>query len=240
MPTSNKQLMLAIDTATAVTGVALYDGQPIAELNWRSSQNQSVELLPAVLGLLDRQGWTFREIHAVAVSLGPGGFNGLRVGLSTAKALAYGRNLPCLGVGTLEATAYQHLIAERVIRPVYDAGKNEVATALFCGERGQLRVIEEPHLTTLDALFSVIDRPTLVCGELHPEWIDLLTQQRGDLVAIPSPAARVRRTGYLAELAWQRWQSGEGDDVAALQPVYLRQPTITPSSGRMGATPRGG
>jgi len=225
--TGERALLLAIDTATAVTGVALFDGALVGELTWQCRQQQTAELLPAVLGLLEQQGLTSADLGAVAVSLGPGSFNGLRVGLSTAKALAFGRGLPCLGIGTLDAAAYQYVVVERAIRPLYDAGRGEVATALYRQQSGEMRQLEAPRLTTVAALAEEIDQPTLICGEVRATSIDLLRQRLGHLVSFPPQAGMVRRPGYLAQLGWRRWQDGEQDDLAALQPIYLRRPAIT-------------
>lgn len=220
-------LLLALDTATADTGVALFDGGVVGELTWRSGQNQTVELLPAVLWLLAKTGLTIDHVGAVAISLGPGSFNGLRVGLSTAKALAFARNLACLGIGTLEAAAFQYVTAERLIRPVYDAGRGEVATALYESRGGRLHELEAPRLATVEALAAKIERPTLICGEVPPAWAKLLAERAGDRVAFPPAAGLLRRAAYLAELGWRRWQAGEHDDVVSLQPLYLRRPAIT-------------
>lgn len=227
--TKQRNLLLAIDTATAVTGVALFDGSLVSELTWRCGQNQTAELLPAAVWLLEQQGWTSDDVDAVAVSLGPGSFNGLRVGLSAAKALAFARGLPCLGVGTLAATAFQYLVVERAIRPLYDAGRGEAATALYRRDGDEIRQLEGPRLTTVAALAAEIDQPTLICGEVHARWMDLLIEHVGDLVSFPPQAGMVRRPGYLAELGWRRWQASERDDVVSLQPIYLRRPAITPA-----------
>ena len=224
-----RNLLLAIDTATAIAGVALFDGRLVSELTWRCGQNQTVELLPAAVWLLEQQGLTSDELDAVAASLGPGSFNGLRVGLSAAKALAFARGLPCLGVGTLEATASQYAFVERAVRPLYDAGRGEVATALYCREGEVMRQLEGPRLTTVAALAQEIDQPTLICGEVHSAWLDMLRERVGRLVSFPPAAGMVRRPGYLAELGWRRWQAGERDDVVSLQPIYLRRPAITPA-----------
>lgn len=220
-------LLLAIDTATAQAGIALFDGSVLGEISWQSGQNQTTELLPTLLWLLERVGRRVDDLAAVAVSLGPGSFNGLRVGLSTAKALAFAREIPCLGIGTLEASAFQFVTVERLIRPVYEAGRGEVATALYRVEGGWPRELEAPRLVTVSALGDQIDRPTLVCGDVRREWAQLLKERSRGNASFGPVAATPRRAAYLAELGWRRWQGGERGDVVSLQPIYLRRPAIT-------------
>jgi tRNA threonylcarbamoyladenosine biosynthesis protein TsaB len=98
-----KPLLLAIDTATRFAGLALYDGDTIlAESCWLSKNNHSVELMPALTRMLEQQTFTAGDLAAVAVSIGPGSFTGLRIGLSTAKGLAKAAEIPILGIPTLD------------------------------------------------------------------------------------------------------------------------------------------
>ena len=100
-------MILAIDTATRMASIALYDATGVlAEETWRSQNNHSVELMPAVMRLVERQQKTLSDISGVAVSLGPGSFTGLRSGLSLAKGLCLALQTPIVGVPTLQVTAY--------------------------------------------------------------------------------------------------------------------------------------
>ena len=81
-------MILAIDTATRTASIALYDSSGVlAEESWRSRNNHSVEVMPAIMRLVERQGCSMSDLAGIAVSLGPGSFTGLRIGLSAAKGL---------------------------------------------------------------------------------------------------------------------------------------------------------
>ena len=102
-------MQLAIDTSTDSASLALVRyGEVLAESTWRSQQNHSVELLPKLTQLLNEAGAGIQAISGVIVAKGPGSFNGLRVGLSTAKGLAFSLKVPIIGISSLELEAYRH------------------------------------------------------------------------------------------------------------------------------------
>src|SRR5688500_6973988 len=99
-------MLLAIDTATRWTGLAIHDGAAgIVDSGWRSFISQTVVLAPAVADLLQRVGLTAAALSGIAVSLGPGSYTGLRVGLGLAKGLALANQTPLIGVPTLDIVA---------------------------------------------------------------------------------------------------------------------------------------
>src|SRR3954467_2155852 len=102
-------MLLAIDTVSGWGGLALWDDGLRQEALWRSERNQTAELLPRLRTLFDQAGVTWDDITALAAVVGPGSFNGIRVGLGTAKAIALARKLPLSAIGTLEALAWPYL-----------------------------------------------------------------------------------------------------------------------------------
>lgn len=99
--------VLALETATLVSGVALAtESALLAEWKLETTKTHSELLLPHIEMLLQAAQVEKQQLQAVAVSLGPGSFTGLRIGLATAKALAYALGIPLIGVPTLEALAY--------------------------------------------------------------------------------------------------------------------------------------
>ncbi|GAI02337.1 unnamed protein product [marine sediment metagenome] len=112
-------MQLAIDTSTDTASLALVqDSEVLAELTWRCEQNHSVELLPRLADLLGRTKSNLQSISCVMVAKGPGSFNGLRVGVSTAKGLAFSLGIPIIGISTLEVEAYQHAETNLPICPI--------------------------------------------------------------------------------------------------------------------------
>lgn len=201
------------------------DGQPLVELTWKPGQNHSVELHPNISRLLEIGRVDIRSITAVFVARGPGSFNGLRAGISAAKGIAYSLNIPIVGVSTLEIEAYQFAGAGLQICPVHDAGRGEIACAVYFQDK-DWKCLKEEHLTTVEKLCSEIHDRTLFCGEISSAAYGVL-ELLGDKAVIPHQVQRLRRPFSLAELGWQRLQAGLTDNLATLQPIYLRQPPIT-------------
>ncbi|UCH50622.1 MAG: tRNA (adenosine(37)-N6)-threonylcarbamoyltransferase complex dimerization subunit type 1 TsaB [Chloroflexota bacterium] len=218
---------LAIDTSTDFCGIGLsHQGETIAEKAWHSGQSHTVELVPNIVRLLDQVKISPQSLHAVFVAKGPGSFNGLRVGISTAKGLAFALKIPLVGISTLEIEAYPFAFTKLPICPIHNAGRGEVAAALYL-QNNDWRCITPEHITTADTLCQQIRRRTLFCGEIPPHVIEQLQQRLGRHAIIPDPAARLRHACYMAALGWQRLNRGQYDNPASLQPLYLRQPPIT-------------
>jgi tRNA threonylcarbamoyl adenosine modification protein YeaZ len=219
-------MLLAMDTSTDSAGLALVqDGQTLAEANWRCGQNHSVELLPRLTQLLSEAKVELQSINCVLVAKGPGSFNGLRVGLSTAKGLAFSLNIPIIGISSLELEAYQHAQSDLPIGPIFNAGRGEIATALYQNKDDEWQQLTAEHITTVDALDSEINSKTLFCGEYVPVIADELKKKlKGKAVIAPD---KPRRSSLLAELAKGRLQAGDYDSPTTLQPLYLRRPAIT-------------
>ena len=219
---ADNSYMLAIDTATRYAGLALYDGDRIlAEASWLSSYNHSVELMPALVRMLDQQALSAPDLAAVAVAIGPGSFTGLRIGLSVAKGLAQALKIPILGVSTLDIVAFQHSEQRRPIWAVIQAGRERLCAALYRRRRGRLARDGDLHLTTLDELAGLLSGRCLVCGELgREEMARLVAAADADVIAA-RPSLSMRRPACLAELAWERFERGESDELASLSPIYL-------------------
>jgi len=170
-------------------------------------------------------------LEGVIVTRGPGSFNGLRVGMSTAKGLAFGLGIPLVGIGTLEVEAYPHATTGLPICPLLNAGRGEVAAARFQMVQGDWRRLEEEHITTLRALCARIARKTIFCGQISPAPAAEIEAKLGRKAIIQGQAASLRRSGFLAELGWRRLAVGDYDDPPTLQPLYLRPPAITQRKG---------
>ena len=221
-------MQLAIDTSTETASIALaQDGEVLTELTWRCGQNHSVELLPRLTHLLNQIGANLQAVSCIIVARGPGSFNGLRVGISTAKGLAFSLGIPIVGIGTLEVEAYPHAETGLPICPIFNAGRGEIATAMYQKKRNKWCQLAAEHITTIDILCSQITTKTVFCGEFIPFIATQLRKQLKQRAVIPPPAARLRRASFLAELGQQRLKAGNYDNLATLQPIYLRRPAIT-------------
>jgi len=221
-------MQLAIDTSTDTTSLALIqESGVLTELTWRCEQNHSVELLPRLVDLLRQAGASLQSIDGIIVARGPGSFNALRVGVSTAKGLAFSLGIPIVGISTLEAEAYQHNETDLPICPIFNAGREEIAAAIYQMKSNQWQRIIGEHITTVEALCAQIATKTLFCGEFISSIAEELKKRLGQRAIISSSPATLRRVGFLAELGQKRLQSGDHDNSATLHPLYLRRPPIT-------------
>lgn len=221
-------MQLAIDTSTDNASLALVqDDEVLAELTWRCGQNHATQLLPRLNHLLNQAGLSLQSFSCIIVARGPGSFNGLRVGISTAKGLAFSLGIPLVGISTLEVEAYQHASTGLPICPVFNAGRGEIATATYQRKGNNWRQIAPEHITTVESLCSQITTRTVFCGEFVLTIAPQLRKQLKQKAVIPSLANRLRRASFLAELGLERIKAGDYDDPVTLQPLYLRGPAIT-------------
>ena len=219
---------LAIDTSTDTASIALVqDSEVLAELTWRCGQNHTTQLLPHLTYLLDKTKVNLQSARCIIVAKGPGSFNGLRVGISTAKGLAFTLGIPIIGISTLEVEAYQHAETGLPVCPIFNAGRGEIATALYQKKGSKWLQLTPEHITTVDTLCPQITTKTVFCGELAPLVATQLRKQLRQKAVILPPAARLRRAGFLAELGQQRLEADNCDNPSTLQPLYLRRPPIT-------------
>lgn len=221
-------MQLAIDTSTDTASLALVqDDEVLAELTWRCGQNHTTQLLPHLAHLLNQTKLSLQSTSGIIVARGPGSFNGLRVGISTAKGLAFSLGIPIVGISTLEVAAYQHAETGLPICPIFNARRGEIATAIYQAKHNEWRQLIAEHITTVEILCSQTTTKTIFCGEFIPFIAAQLRKQLKQEVVIPSLAVGLRRASFLAELGLKRLKAGDYDDSATLQPLYLRRPLIT-------------
>ena len=216
-------MLLAIDTSTRYAGVALADSERlVASHTWYSGVNHTAELMPAVVKLLQDRNIAVRDLDAVAVALGPGGFSALRVGVSVGKGLCAAGSIPILGVGSLDLEAFPYAGSWMPVCALLESGRSEAASALFGANGQRLRV---DRVSTATELTEEIAQTTLFCGEGVARWAEEIKSGLGNKAVICSPAPSVR-VWSLVSIARQRLNAGEVDDLDTLQPQYLRMPSI--------------
>ena len=219
-------MQLAIDTSTDTASIALVqDGEVLAESTWRCGQNHTVELLPHLARLLNETEVGLQSISCVMVAKGPGSFNGLRVGIGTAKGLAFSLGIPIIGISSLEVEAYRHAESGLPICPIFNAGRGEIATAIYQKRDNKWCQLAAEHITTVEALCSEITTKTIFCGEFVPLIASQLRKQLKQRAIIPT--TEMRPASLLVELGKGRFEAGDYDNPATLQPLYLRRPAIT-------------
>ncbi len=247
-------LLLAIDSSTRQASVALCaEDELYGEYTWLVGNNHSVELLLQIQRLLADCHLTMRDIEALAVALGPGSFNGLRVAAATARTLAFSLGRPLLGIGTLDVIAAQQGRWPGPICAVLEAGRAEVYGACYVVEEQRdegglllqhLRRLGDYVLMTPEQLAAYLKEqaegalavpgqralpPVLFCGEMKPTTREALRALLPDS-SLSDHLHATRHASVLAKLAFSRLQRGEWDDPLRLEPLYLRRPAITASA----------
>ena len=215
-------MLLALDTATQYASIALYDGQAVmAELSWRSERRHTVELAPQVANLMQLAGVGPADLTALAVAIGPGSYTGTRIALSYAKGVVLARQMPIVGIPTLDALSYPHLPATLPVCALVAAGRGRYCWATYAAEESLPRRLRDFGLNRLPEILPELNPPMLFTGELDADAQALLRETWKQEAVLTPPALSVRRAGALAELAWQRLQAGEVDDPVSLSPIYL-------------------
>jgi tRNA threonylcarbamoyladenosine biosynthesis protein TsaB len=218
-------MILAIDTATQYASLALYNSDGVyAEEAWYSGRNHTIELMPRVARMLKLAGLPVVDLTALAVSLGPGSFTGLRIGLAVAKGMALPHKLPVIGVPTLEIVAYPLRADGLPVWAIAQAGRGRILAACYAQVDDQWQLLDEPYLTNFETLAQQIDQAALCTGEINQEAAQILRRGSGRKAKVVSPATRLRRASYLAEIAAARLEANYQDDPDALAPIYLSSP----------------
>ncbi len=216
-------MILAIDTATRSAGLAVYDGYHVrAEFTWDTSDHHTVELMPRIVEMLNQINVSIDQISGLGVSIGPGSFTGVRVGVAAAKGLALARNIPIVGVRSTDVLAYAVKWCQPPLVVVVRAGRGRWIAARYLKDDCEAwRQDGDYSLTTAEMIGTVWEEATTMCGELSESEQNTVKQRLGERVQLLAPAFSLRRAGFLAELAWQRIQAGQLDDAATIQPIYL-------------------
>ena len=217
-------LELQIDTSTRYASVGLSrQGRSLVEIAWRSERNHSVELVPAINRALEQANARIRDIEAVFVASGPGGFSALRVGMSTAKAIAFTSSLPLVAVGTLELELHPFSGLPRPICAIMSAGRNRLYVgSLNAGD-------DEPQigLHSLDSFLEGLSPGTLCCGEAIPDLEDDIRARIGNDARLSRARPPSRHSSTLARLGHAKLQSGDTSDAATVSPLYLRSSQVS-------------
>lgn len=218
-------LILAFETsAKAASAALLENGTLLAESYQNTGLTHSQTLLVMAQALLRQCGKTVSDVTAVAVAAGPGSFTGVRIGVSAAKGFAWGAQLPCYGVSTLESMALGLGIWEGTVCACMDARRAQVYNALFRAEQGRLHRLSPDRAISLAQLgqeLSQLEGPIFLVGDGSLLTARTLTEQVPNLV-VPAEHRMHQRAAGVALLAQQAIAAGEAGDGAALTPNYLR------------------
>ena len=218
-------LILAFETTAKAGSVALLqDGKLLAESYQNTGLTHSQTILPMAQDMLKSCGFTARDLQAVAVAAGPGSFTGVRIGAAAAKGLAWGSEIPCYGVSTLEAMALNLGVYDGYVVCVMDARRNQVYNAVFSANQGSLTRLCQDRAISLDDLgaeMKNMEKPIFLVGDGSILCYNTLKEQIPLLILPPEHKMHQRAAG-VALAAMAQIERGEPGDAASLVPNYLR------------------
>lgn len=218
--------VLGIEAATPVAAAAVAGEEGIlAERTIFNGRTHSVNLLPMIKSVLEDSGLGRQDLAGIAVSGGPGSFTGLRIGMSTAKALAQVWGLPVAGISTLEALAHPLAGCGRLICPLLNARKNEVYAAVYDYAGPGPACLAPPMAAGPGQLLDLLEgfgRPVLFLGDGVPVYRGDLVVRLGELASFAPLASSFPRGASVAELGLLAFREGKGSDPGHLRPEYIR------------------
>ncbi|MFK7900204.1 MAG: tRNA (adenosine(37)-N6)-threonylcarbamoyltransferase complex dimerization subunit type 1 TsaB [Cyclobacteriaceae bacterium] len=212
--------ILSIETATKTCSIALHrEAELVGSSELHLANSHSEVLAIQIENLLKSTKYTIADLDAIAVSKGPGSYTGLRIGVSTAKGLAYAQDLPIIGIDTLSAMAYQlkgHFPTSLLV-PMLDARRMEVYTQLVTHD---LKEIKATHPLILEATsFDAFKEPLIFFGNGASKCKDLFSKQsRIQFIDDITPSAKT-----VGELAYQKFSNKEFEDIVTFEPFYLKE-----------------
>ena len=218
--------ILYIETATDVCSVALSKGTEIIGLKEEAGgNNHAKHLLPFVDEVLKQAGIVMKEINGVAVSIGPGSYTGLRIGVSTAKGIAYTAGIPVMAISTLESiaqgakTLWSGTSTETVqIIPMIDARRMEVFTTHYDFDINQLEEVSSKIIDETTFAELLLKGKVLFCGNGMPKCKEILSAfPNAKFMDAPISAKN------MLPAALRKWQKQEFEDVAYFEPFYLKE-----------------
>ena len=218
-------LILAFETSAKAASVALLENEKLLGESYQNTGlTHSQTLLPMAQDLLKSCGYTPQQVEAVAVAAGPGSFTGIRIGVAAAKGFAWGKELNCYGVSTLEAMALNLGVYDGYVVPVMDARRNQVYTATFLAEQGNLTRLCDDRAISLEQLgeeVKICEKSVFLVGDGSNLCYNTLKDTVPNLV-LPSEHRMHQRAAGVGIAAAKMIAAGLDGNGAELTPNYLR------------------
>jgi tRNA threonylcarbamoyladenosine biosynthesis protein TsaB len=218
--------VLAVDTSSTVAAVAIIENEVLlGEYFINNKKTHSQKLMPMIKELIDSLGLTPEEIDIYAAAVGPGSFTGLRIGVTSIKAMAYALNKHVISVSTLDALAYNNPVCNVIICPIMDARNNQVYTALYKLNEQPVRESEYMALPIEDLIKVLIRTGENVCfvGDGVERHRDYLLNELGPKCSFAPHNLILNKASSVAQLALISAKSGKLESPVDMIPFYLRK-----------------
>jgi tRNA threonylcarbamoyladenosine biosynthesis protein TsaB len=221
--------LLAVDTSTrSCSAAVMVGGRLAAELCTVSGRTHSVHLLEMIREALVQAGTPPGDLDGFAVTVGPGSFTGLRIGISTVKGLAFACGKPCMGISSLEALAAACLpvTPAATICSLMDARKGQLYAGVFGRTTTGLALIGEERAVSPEEACDIDEAPGLFVGDGAVMHADLIRSRYGTAVRIASAELSYPKASSVGRIAAARWMEPRTAAIATLKPRYLRRSDV--------------
>lgn len=218
--------ILGIDTATQVAGIGIVDETGVLAESWlNTGKTHSQRLLPLMDSLLKNSEITWGEIYGLAVTVGPGSFTGLRIGLATVQGLTQVLHKPVVGIVSLDALVQNLAGVPGLLCPILDARKNEVYTALYRSEENRMIQLSPYRAVNPEVLMKELlsseERVTFL-GDAVPVFRNLISDSLKERASFAPLTRNLLRAGEVAGLGLKRFHQGQEINSFEIKPFYLR------------------
>ena len=225
--------ILAVDTATISCSVAATDdGKLVAELTTSKNETHSKHLMELIHSVLENSGFGVGDLDGLAVTIGPGSFTGLRIGISTIKGLALALVKPVVGVSTLKALAYQCGQTPHLICPLLDARKGEVYAATYGFNEGQLIQKTGARAMIPEAVVEDIKSTCVFIGTGARLYRQRIVTAAESLAHFVPEGQNTIKASSVAFLSLPRFEANDTDRIDGLVPRYIRKSDAELNFGR--------
>lgn len=219
--------ILGIDTSTKFCNLGLIEDEDVLieyTINGLKKKHSSI-LIPAIKDLLKTMDSKMEEINGIAISIGPGSFTGLRIGLCVAKGLCYACSLPLLGIITLDAMAFPLKEIPYLICPVLESKKDEIYDVVFHGGDSLHRIMDYKceDIQSLLVRLSPLKEKMIFLGDGIKKYRDIIKDKIGKDALFIDSQLNLPVATSIAFLGLNKLKKGEEDDISTITPFYLRK-----------------
>jgi tRNA threonylcarbamoyladenosine biosynthesis protein TsaB len=222
-------LILGFDTSSPIGSIGIINGEEIlAETTFNTFSHHGEWLIPQIKEMLDKVGLEIKAVEGLSVSLGPGSFTGLRIGVATARTLAQTLNLPLVSVSAFEALVSALPACEDFIRPIIESRRQEVYTALYKNNRTGIKEIEPPEVISFNQLIEKLSHKpkTYLTGPALFTYRERIFKEGLRNIAASPPELCYPRGLEIARLGEVKILRGEIPPLDSLEPLYFHPPPV--------------
>lgn len=218
--------ILSIDTSSSNCSIAVVgDEATLGEININYNLQHSVLLMPLVEELLNRLDLSPKDLTGLTVSIGPGSFTGLRIGLAAVKGLASGLDLPIYAVDSIKTLAYGAYGYQGILVPMVDALRGGYYTGFYTFDQGEIITLMEPVILTFEEVKEKLKeekREIMIMGDVVQKISkeDLCFKDR---VMVAPRHLHIPKASHIPDLLWREISTGQSEDIHTLVPLYMRK-----------------